>query len=243
MMALSPLRQFFLAALLWLPFAFFLWFAFASQLAWPVIQLAKLAMLHIWPAFFTAVSQGADVLEAGTGRLLGHSTYLMQFSSGEAINVSAPGLPPKFGFPDYQINPMVYGYSLPLFCGLVTATPLEKGRWLLQLVIGMLLLWCAQAFGVVAEAFEIIAFKSGQEGLAAMRQAGISLNSIALAYQFGYLILPPLAPVILWILFNRRFIEELTGVFGAPVSRQAIAEPNPKPAVEPRQSLKSEDTD
>jgi hypothetical protein len=39
--------------------------------------------------------------------------------------------------------------------------------------------------------------------------AGIDPNTIALAYQFGYLILPAVVPVALWISLNRAFIESL----------------------------------
>jgi len=49
LMALSPLRRFLLAALLWLPFAFFVWFYFAAPLVWPVIALVRFVLLTAWP--------------------------------------------------------------------------------------------------------------------------------------------------------------------------------------------------
>ncbi|MGH8121820.1 MAG: exosortase H-associated membrane protein [Rudaea sp.] len=225
-MTISPLRRFILAAMLWLPFAFFLWFEFAAQFSWPVIQIAKTVLLKAWPAIYTAISQGADVLDM-SGRVLAHHDYLMQFSSAMLINVAPPGAPAKFGFPEYVINPMIYGYSVPLFAGLVMATPNEKWRRALQMAAGLLLLWLMQSFGVVCEALEIIGIKGGAEGAAAMHQAGISLDVIALCYQFGYLILPPLVPAVLWILFNRPFIEELTR--SADTAFPATASPAPEP--------------
>lgn len=225
-MTISPLRRFILAALLWLPFAFFLWFAFAAQFAWPVIHIAKAVLLKAWPAIYTAISQGADVLDM-SGRVLAHHDYLMQFDSAMLINVAAPGMPAKFGFPEYVINPMIYGYSLPLFAGLVMATPNEKWRRAKQMLVGLLVLWLVQAFGVVCEALEIIGIKGGAEGAAAMHHAGISLDAIALCYQFGYLILPPLVPAVLWILFNRPFIEELTRSADAALASSGPVPPEP----------------
>jgi hypothetical protein len=44
-------------------------------------------------------------------------------------------------------------------------------------------------------------------------------SAIALAYQFGYLILPAVVPVVLWIALNRAFIEQLVGWRGEPGGR------------------------
>jgi len=221
--SLSPLKRFFLAALLWLPLAFFLWFAFAAMFSWPVIELARLALLKGWPSLFTAVSQGADLLDA-QGHVLSHPGYLMQISSGVLVNAAAPGAPPRFGFLEPVINPMVYGYALPLFAGLVLATPLTRLRRLGQVAIGVPVIWCAQAFGTVAESLKSVVLDAGQAGLDAAQRAGASLELIALCYQFGYLILPALVPAALWIVLNRSFIEDLT--------RRAGTEPAAKVGVE-----------
>jgi hypothetical protein len=203
------MKRFMLAALLWLPAAFFLWFWFAGPLVWPVIQLAKLVLLHAWPRLFTAVSQGADLLDA-QGRLLGHLDYLMQLSTGVLVEVAPAGAPARFGFIEPTVNPMVYGYSLPLLVGLVLATPLAARQRIIQCALGIALVWLAQAFGVVAESLKAVAIDAGAAGADAARQSGLSLNLIALCYQFGYLILPALLPAAFWIVANRRFIDALT---------------------------------
>ena len=133
-MSVSPLKRFLLAAVLWLPLAFFLWFWFAAPFSWPVIALAKSILPHAWPTLFISASQGADLLD-GQGRILGHPGYLMQISSNVLVNVSPPGQPPKFGFIEPVVNPMIYGYALPLFAGLVLATPLTRWRRTAQIVI------------------------------------------------------------------------------------------------------------
>jgi hypothetical protein len=51
---------------------------------------------------------------------------------------------------------------------------------------------------------------------AALVAHGLGAEAIGLWYQFGYLILPPVVPVVIWILLNSRFIESL-GVRLAPL--------------------------
>ena len=208
-MRVSPLQRFFLAALLWLPLAFFLWFAFANALAWPVIALTKTVLLNWWPSLFTAISQGADLLDT-QGRVLGHPGYLMQITSGVMVNAAPAGAAPRFGFIEPVVNPMVYGYALPLFVGLVLATPLTRWRTCGQLALGAFVICLAQTFGVIGESLKSVCLDAGAAGLEAAQRAGVSLELIALCYQFGYLILPALVPVALWIVLNRSFIEMLT---------------------------------
>jgi hypothetical protein len=222
-LSVSPLKHFLLAAILWLPLAFFVWFSCASPLCWPVIQLSKFILLHAWPTLFTDISQGADMLDL-QGHILGHPGYLMQISSGVLMNVAPAGSPLQLGFLEPVVNPMIYGYSLPLFAGLVLATPLTRLQRTGQIVGGACLLVLMQTFGVIGESLKAIGLDAGAEGAKAVQQAGLPLNLIALWYQFGYLILPALAPAILWIVLNRRFIETLV--------RSESVEPVPSVGVE-----------
>jgi hypothetical protein len=225
-MAASGLKRFMLAALLWLPLMFFFWFWLAGVVVWPVIELARLVLLKAWPQVFTAVSQGADALDA-QGHVVAHVPYLMQLSTTVLVDVAPGGAAPKFGFIEPTVNPMVYGYSLPLFVGLVMATPLRIRQRLLQCVIGVAAIVVAQAFGAVSESLKVALIDTGPPGLQAAANAGLSLNLVALCYQFGYLILPSLLPAVMWIAANRAFIEALT--------RHGAAEPETIDGVESRQ--------
>ena len=214
----DALKRFFLAALLWLPLTFFLWFWFAAPLVWPVIELARLALLGGWPQLFTAVTQGADLLDAG-GRLLGHPGYLMQLSTTVMVNVAPAGQAPQFGLIEPAVNPMIYGYALPLYAGLVMATPQGAGARAWQCAFGIPVLWLGQTFGVIAESLKAVTLDAGPPGLDAALRAALSPNVVALCYQFGCLILPSLLPAVLWIVANRRFIEALTRRPGAEPAR------------------------
>ena len=224
----SPIYRFLLIGALWLPAAFFLWFSLRAQFAWPVVQIAKAALLHFWPHLYLDAFLGADEINQATGQLVAHHGDWMQINTNVIYNAVKDGAP-KYAFFDFALNPMIYGYSVPLFGGLVMATPLSWRQRVAQIGAGLVVLWLTQSFGVVAEAFKVLGLQL-PEGTAKMHELGYSLEAIALAYQFGYLILPPLVPAVLWILFNRPFIEELT----LPAVAAAV-EPNHETVVETRQ--------
>ncbi len=215
-MTANPIREFGLRAALWLPLAFVIWFWLAPFWVWPAVVIARHVLLGIWGGLFSVVAQGGDLLDAA-GRVIAHAGYLVQLTTTVMVTVPAgPGGPGGVGVLEPTINPMVYAYSLPLFGGLAMATPLSTRRRLMQLAIALAVIWIAQAFGIVAESLKALAIDSGNEGAAAVAQAGLSPNAIALAYQFGYLILPAVVPVALWVGLNRAFIEALVRPVGEP---------------------------
>ena len=131
---------------------------------------------------------------------------------------AAPGASAGAGQLLLSPNPMAYGYALPLYVALVLATPLaEDTRWR-QLLLGVTLIWPAQAFGVISESLKLLAFDSGDVGSAAVGAAGLNREAIALCYQFGYLILPAVLPPVMWLGLNRRFIDSLVGRAAEPAA-------------------------
>jgi hypothetical protein len=203
--ALSPIREFGLRAVLWLPLAFVVWFWAAPLWVWPAMLVAKQVLLGHWGTLFESVRLGGELLDAG-GRVVARAGYLV--SLGTRVTVDVRG---ATGVLEPTLNPMVYAWSLPLFGGLAMATPLSTGRRMLQFALALAVIWLGQAFGIVAEALKTLAFDAGASGAAAVAQAGLDANAIALAYQFATLVLPAIVPVALWIGLNRAFIETLVG--------------------------------
>ncbi len=190
----SEVRAIGLRALLWLPLSFFIWFAFASPLIWPVIHMAKLCMVSLWPSLISDIAQNGHSMEVTTHVLVNQTAPDGRSGIGELVLIQ---------------NPLLYGYSLPLFSGLAMAIPLTIRRRLVQFAIALTVIWLTQAFGVVAETLKVLAFDSGGPGASAVTAAGIAPDPVALAYQFGYLILPAVTPIALWVGLNRDFIESL----------------------------------
>jgi hypothetical protein len=57
----------------------------------------------------------------------------------------------------------------------------------------------------------MLAFNFGEQTHAIVMSHGVSDASIALGYQLGTLILPALAPVFVWVLSNRKLVEQFVG--------------------------------
>jgi hypothetical protein len=221
-MALSPIREFGLKAVLWLPLAFVVWFWFAPLWVWPAMLLAKQVLLGHWGALFESVRLGGEVVD-DAGRVVARAGYLVSLGTRVMVTVPAgPAGPGGVGVLEPTLNPMVYAYSLPLFAGLAMATPLAPRRRALQITLALAVICLCQAFGIVAESLKFIAIEAGAEGAAATAKAGLAPSAIALAYQFGYLILPAVVPAALWIGLNRSFIERLVRRNGEPGVETAV---------------------
>lgn len=214
----SPLKPFVLTAMFWLPAMFFLWFALSSPVAYPVIRLVA-ALFGAWmPELVQDVHQQVH-----------HLVYSYQ------VQVEVPGMGRAGLMIDAQrVNVLIYAYGLPLFLGLVMATPMSWARTFLQAAVGLVVLTLAEAFGVATRVLFDIAFGAGSAVMAGLSDQGVAqapaiaasaeayvrsaldghgmpLDLVALFYQFGYLVVPAVVPVVLWIALNRRFLETLVG--------------------------------
>jgi hypothetical protein len=123
-----------------------------------------------------------------------------------------------FTFPDgsreflgFIVNPLVYSYGLPLLFGLVMGSGVSLVRKLLVIIGGYFAVMLVQVWGVVWQSLKMLVFNFGPEARQVVADAGIPDELIALCYQLGVLILPPLIPVILWVLSNWALIEQFTG--------------------------------
>jgi hypothetical protein len=220
-MGISPLRGFVLTAAFWLPAMFFVWFALSSAVVFPSIRVAALLMSVWMPDLVLSLAQDYH-----------HAVYAFV---ADVSGVS--GLPAsRLAVEEQRTNVLIYSYGLPLLFGLIMATPLNWRRTFLQLGIGLIVMTGIQVFGLVGNMLNTMAFGVGpavQAALSAMDYAAVApaagaaatqhmldalaghgLSSgtlIALLYQFGYLVLPAVTPVALWILMNPRFLETLVG--------------------------------
>lgn len=197
-MTLSPLRSFVLQALLWLPLSFCLWAVFAGPVIWPPTKVANAVLTHQLPGTITKVEQNKAQLEI------------------ETTMRTEPDPQGRVGVVVLEATPMIYAWCLPLFAGLVIATPLSKARRALQIAVAFPILWLVVSWGAVFDVLYLLQFRAGPLGAAALAKHGWSQDAIALGYQFGYLILPAVTPVALWILMNQRFLETLVGWRGEP---------------------------
>lgn len=188
------LGELLILAFLWMLFGFMLWY--------------YLSALHGIPVRLAA----GELLQATLGEHL-HDVvanpdkrYLVQ------VETTIP-----FTFPDgsrgalgFIVNPLVFGYGLPLLFGLIMATSQPLLRKAGVLLVGWVVIAAIQVWGVYWESLKNLAFSFGEEPASVMAEIGVPDPLIALCYQLGVLILPALAPVIIWVLGNWSEVEAYT---------------------------------
>lgn len=198
----GPLKTLLFLAVLWLPLSFFVWFYFAQLFVVPIAWLSSTILEWWMPAVFTGIEQTRHVLSFITALPIDPAQLVgMDLSQGRPAVV-------------VDVNPMIYGFCIPVLTGLVMATPLSSARRALQIGAGVIVLIGVQTFGTIFDVLKSIGLQSGTEGMNVIAQAGLSPNLIAFCYQFGYLVLPAITPVILWVMFNQPFIQSLVTTEG-----------------------------
>jgi hypothetical protein len=199
------LKAFLLAATLWLPLAFFLWYALSAFVMYPVNKMTAFVLLNWMPDLVGSVTQ--------RGGLASMVLLVVETVPGFAYEAG------KTGMLWETYNTMQFCYGLPVFVGLLMATPMTWGQTFRQLAIGYACLLPAQIFSLLGAVLLDLQYKFGPQAAEIVASHGLSPYVTALWYQFGYLVLPAVAPVIIWALLNRRFIEALRD------EAQPLAEP------------------
>lgn len=193
----TPIHEFLLRTVLYLPLCFFIWFWAASILMLPVTALSDFVLNGLYPDLVLQVQQD------GYRALI--VTSILPPDQAQIAADEKAGLA-------FEVNPMIYAYGLPLLAALVLATPMTTGRRVTVILLGGLFLFLVPVWGVTFDALKTLQVVGWPDGVPKLGDIGTTRNTlIALGYQFGYLILPAITPVTLWILTNRPYIETLTG--------------------------------
>ncbi|MBI3148711.1 MAG: hypothetical protein HYZ17_09395 [Betaproteobacteria bacterium] len=172
---------------LWLPLCFAIWYFGTPVLVWPVGMLVKTLLQSGFGDFISGV-------ELAHGTLSAMTTLRPENAPLGSRAVLVP-----------EVNTLVYSFGLPLFCALVLAA--RAPGWPKKLVIGFAILLPLQIVGVASDVLRQVAILAGP-GVA--MQAGFSQvqrEVVVFVYQFSSLIVPAVAPAILWVVLDRRFLE------------------------------------
>lgn len=190
--AFSIIGGFFVRALLWLAPALTLWYLAREWVVVPVAWLSETVMRHTFPLWVT----GSEL--EGNVQLLLTSIRVVQ---GGQVDELTP-----------EVRILSYCYGLPLFVALLLAAR-ARGLWW-KLPLGAVVLLPFQTWGVCFGWLVDIAIHMRDLTLATTRFSDFETNLIGIGYQLGYLLLPVLAPLLLWLHLERRFIT-LIAVDGA----------------------------
>lgn len=174
--------------LAWFALALALWFWQGHWLVFPAGWLSEKLMLSFFPTWVYEVKQ--------TG------TQLMLMTLIEVVQPDGRIARPSFG-----LDAMRYGFGFPLLVALLLSTSKKGLLW--KIPLGFLLLIPVQAFGICTGWLDQVAIHAGE---ISNKFTGFDLSQkrlIVIAYQLGQLILPALAPVLVWLAFERQFFSAL----------------------------------
>lgn len=203
-MSKSPrqtLRRFGLTSLFWLPLSFFVWYSWSSLLLLPVSRLSERVLTAVWGDTFYG---------------------LEQIGSRFVVEIFALSEDGRTAVLAFELNPLIYGYGLPLLIGMILAVPQSSRRQLVLLALGYVLMLGVWLWGVVMDSLKTVLFDFPEQmqGLTLVRPE-INLELVALGYQLGYLILPGVVPVAFWLGTHGAFIEQITGRSLSPPRKSA----------------------
>ncbi|MCB1865885.1 MAG: hypothetical protein KDG50_10670 [Chromatiales bacterium] len=180
------IHRFLLRVVIWLPLAFAAWYLFAPALIRPVVFVTDWVLSTFMPQVITEIGQQGNRLRV--------------------VTALGDGAGSRIGF---ALNPLMYGYSLPLLAALILAVPESLNDKWGKLLWGVLLLVPVQAWGLSFEVLKVIALKLPVATTAAVGITDTAREFIALGYQFGYLILPAVSPLVIWLALYRNFVGDL----------------------------------
>jgi hypothetical protein len=163
------------------------WYLIAGWLTAPLAPLAK-RIVDLWvPGLILAVQRPPDsaIFEFVT-------TLRSQNAAGQIQRFVV------------NVNPLVYGYGLPLFFALMLASRAKGLVW--KLPLGAVILLIPQLWGVSFDFMLNTITQVPRAALLELNLFGWKRELIGLGYQLGSLILPIVTPVVLWFLMNRTFV-------------------------------------
>ena len=188
----DSLPRFVLRVVAWLPLTFAVWYLAAQLLAWPVALLADLIVRSTFD-WVKSVEQ--------MGPLITFVTSLRPDQGANPAGVKA--------VLSVESNVLLFSFGLPMLAALILAAQEPHRVWVL--LIGYAVLLPFQTFSVVADFLKNAAILAGPAVASQTNFDAWQREVIAFCYQFGTLILPTVAPVIVWVLMHRRFLERLSG--------------------------------
>lgn len=178
----NDLRQFLLFVFVLLVPCFALWTVASAWLATPAIGLVHLALSAWFPDIVNVVyQQGGDAL------------LMTRFDEIDGQLVAAQDAQAGLGF---RLNTGILSYSIPFYAALHFAT--EKKSYLADFVLGVIVLYPFIVLGLLCLCLKELMVNLGGVFL---NQAAVFVPApgvIGILYQLNILIIPPLAPVLLW---------------------------------------------
>lgn len=183
----SPAWKFLLRTLLYLLFSMAFWYWMRETMVWLPANLSGELLATLFPSW-------------SNGYVL-HGTQLQLLTT--IVSDSGPL--------SFRIDVLKFCYGLPLLAALLFASR-ARGLWW-KLPAGVLSLLPLQIWGTCFYLLLVVS-DAGQAAFLRTGFTQLNLNAFVIAYQLGYLLLPSLGPVLVWLCFERsfvtRFVQEIS---------------------------------
>ena len=202
----STIALFFLRTIGWLVPCLALWFALGHWMAVAPAWMAGAAAHMVFPFWVTGTE------------LNGTQHTLLTSLASRGPNGQLGDLAP-------EVNVLTYAYGTPLLAALLLAVR-SRGLWW-KIPLGALALVPFQAWGVLFAWLTQVVIVSGGMIRGQLRFDAWETNFIAAGYQFGFLLMPTLAPILVWLLLDHRLVAEV-------MLEGALEDSNEEPATPPK---------
>lgn len=194
------MRQFLLFVFALLIPCFALWTLASGPMAIPAIGFVSSMLSHWFPDTVNALYANGP-----------EAVLMTEFGerAGQAIPLSQAEY--RLGF---QINTRILSYSLPFYTALHFAT--QKKQYFSSYLWGVLVLYILFVLGLISLCLKELMVNLGANFFNQPEVFVPNADVISILYQFCVLIVPTLAPIILWIAQSRES-PLLLGIFNKPV--------------------------
>jgi hypothetical protein len=187
------IKGFTLGVLFWLPVCFAVWYFSSILFVVPFAETLNLLSTSLLPQVISAVEPNGNELRIVLAlEVDDYSTGVLR--TGEML---------------FDLNPLIYGYCVPLYTALLLASPGSDGRRLVAWLNAMVILFLVQILCIQAGIFKIVAIDLAAKTHPLLGYRDWGYETVAIIYQLCYLILPGVAPIGLWIIQFRGFVMQL----------------------------------
>lgn len=186
----DPLLAYFGKTLLWLPLFFLLWYYLATFFSVPAALLAKACINLLFSGVVESLEMNGCQLEVVTELIVNTEN-----GRGKVI---------------VSLNPLIYSWNIPVLLALCFAVE-ERHFSNAKTVLAVMALLPLHAFGLGADLLANLAFKLGPEVAGQLSLQPWQNEAIALAYQFGYLMLPVIGASAIWLVSQYPVVSRLAG--------------------------------
>lgn len=167
------------------------WYVMSAYLAKPVIEGAGWVLLSLFDWV-----KGVQI-EGTVGTL---HTYLKTSVSLPNSSIRVGQLAPKL---DYRAS----GYSIVIFWALLIAS--FPSRWWQKLLAGTAVMLAIQVSSLCVQWLHDVFNRASQEVALQVMPSKLAMDVVAFLFHFNIYILTPLAPVLLWAVWDNRVLRRM----------------------------------